>query len=720
MYRQILMPLTLGFAVIGIALASERHVAAAEKVDEPKIARVVLMPNLPQPFAISDWDRVTRDYLELLFDFDRQGDHLPLVKWRDEERKMVAIPAYIGGPRDPEAINFLAAVVSGSLVGIDMQNYGGHDWVAMGDRFFDREEGVYLNRIDSEAGRSFWYDIFPNVLAYQVNALYPNDARDETAKAVAVRWHDACVALGGSTDPPGLPCFNHTGFSLQTMQPMERGWIEPEAAAGIAWMQYIAWQRFKDPRFLTAADWCLRSLEARPADASPLYEVLLPYGALAAARMNAELGRDYDVERLLNNCFEPRGRPQARPGWGVIADRWQENDVHGLVGSATDGGGYAFAMNTYQWVGALVPLARYDTRYARDIGKWTLNVANASRLFYANAHDDEHQSSYAWAKEHDPKSAVGYEGIRKWKRGSAVARNDLRTVNGRIVDGSYAATHFLRESPPIRQVLEEEPVDGGAFEHVWEVDLPDAEKRWLVVTAKRVDGGHADNAFRFSCADKPAGPYVEAFVVDGAEGTQLAALPAEFKSTLYVKAESTDRTAGATGQDRLVVDALAVTYQMDVGPFAQGDRVVSFVALIEESTVPIVLYRPVSATTDFGLYGSSHVGILGGIIGRTNVEHILRLDLLKTDYFRDAAYPSFLYYNPHDTEETVEVDVGLQPRDVYDAVSDELLHQNVTGQVQVAIPADEARIVVLAPTGQELRREGGKTLIGDVVVRYAN
>ena len=77
----------------------------------------------------------------------------------------------------------------------------------------------------------------------------------------------------------------------------------------------MAWVKFKDPRFLTAADWCLRSLEERPLNKSPLYEVLLPYGALAAARMNAELGRHYDVAKLTQACFDPHGRPQARPGW---------------------------------------------------------------------------------------------------------------------------------------------------------------------------------------------------------------------------------------------------------------------------------------------------------------------------------------------------------------------------------------------------------------------
>ena len=142
------------------------------------------------------------------------------------------------------------------------------------------------------------------MLFYQVNALYPDDAeRDQQALSVAHKWHEACVALGGKTDPLALPNFDHTGLNLATMQPVERGWIEPEAAAGIAWLEYMAWVQFEDPRFLTAADWAIRSLEERPVEQSPLYEVLLPYGALAAARMNAELGtrlrRRQISERLL-------------------------------------------------------------------------------------------------------------------------------------------------------------------------------------------------------------------------------------------------------------------------------------------------------------------------------------------------------------------------------------------------------------------------------------
>jgi hypothetical protein len=208
--------------------------------------------------------------------------------------------------------------------------------------------------------------------------------------------------------------------------------------------------------------------------------------------------------------------------------------------------------------------------------------------------------------------------------------------------------------------------------------------------------------------------------VSGKDSAHLVELPAELTKKLYVKAESSDRSAGWTGPDKLSVDAMAISYQSSIGPFAQGDLVVTFIDLLKEATVPIVLYRPASATTDLGLYGSSHVGILGGIIKPTNVEKILQLDLLKTDYFHDQAYPTYLYYNPHGSAKTVAVELGSEAKDIYDAVSDQFLQKNIQGRARIAIPADNTRIVVLTPVGGKILREGKRTLIDNVIVRYGN
>jgi hypothetical protein len=291
-------------------------------------------------------------------------------------------------------------------------------------------------------------------------------------------------------------------------------------------------------------------------------------------------------------------------------------------------------------------------------------------------------------------------------------------VRGKQIRGGFASTHLLGETPPDGQVFEETPGNGDAFEHVWEFDLPDVDDCWLVVAANRIDGGHAGNAFQFAFAASPEGPYTDAFAVSGAEPAHVVKLPPALRGKLYVKAESNDHTDGWSGPDKLSVDAMAISYRSNISPFAQGDLVVSFIDLLDNATVPIVLYRPASTVTDLGLYGSSHVGILGGIIRTTNIAGILQIDLLKTDYFHASAYPTYLYYNPCPTPQLVEIDVGPEPCDIYEAVNNRVLQSDVRGTVRVTIPANTAIVVVLAPAGGEFRLEGKRTLINDVVVRF--
>ena len=156
-------------------------------------------------------------------------------------------------------------------------------------------------------------------------------------------------------------------------------------------------------------------------------------------------------------------------------------------------------MNTFATAMPMVPLARYEDRYSRAIGKWMLNAANAARLFYADAHTPQNQSSEFWTG--DPQSSVAYEGLRH---------------------------HWL----------------GGEF--------------------------------------------------DGEE--------------IYAAGDP-------------------LTYGW--GP-----------------------------QTDFGIYGSAVSGVFGSIIKTTNVDKILQLDLLATDFYRDAAHSTYLYYNPFGTTQSVAINLG--------------------------------------------------------------
>jgi hypothetical protein len=145
---------------------------------------------------------------------------------------------------------------------------------------------------------------------------------------------------------------------------------------------------------------------------NPSYELQLPYGTYIAARINAELGTEYDIQKFTTWSFD-RGHLR---GWGTIVGKWGGMDVSGLVGEANDNGNdYAFQLNGVQQAAALVPMVRYDKRFANAIGKWMLNLANATRLFYPGFLPAHLQDGTAWSDTNDPERIIGYEALReKW------------------------------------------------------------------------------------------------------------------------------------------------------------------------------------------------------------------------------------------------------------------------------------------------------------------
>jgi hypothetical protein len=120
--------------------------------------------------------------------------------------------------------------------------------------------------------------------------------------------------------------------------------------------------------------------------------------------------------------------------------------------------------------------------------------------------------------------------------------------------------------------------------------------------------------------------------------------------------------------------------------------------------------------TDLGLYGSSYAGILGAIVRPTSDSRILQLDCLATDFFRDRAYPTFLYCNPHPKARCVTLPVGDKAVTVYDIVGKTILSRKAKGVTKITVPADSAVIAVLVPAGGAVRREGRKLLVNDIVI----
>lgn len=406
------------------------------------IPRVEEMPDLPQPYLMRDWKTVAAQYDSLVFDLTATGQYLPLV-WINTnttnypEHSSFGLHTVVGTPypSSAEAINVIPAVVGASLVGIDKSDQFGVNWVLGCEEFFNRRPGenVYLNNPTGTSGDDWWYAVMPNIFFYQLNSLYPHTGDfDFQFNSVADRWCTAVEVMGGSATPWNRASMNYRGWYLASMTPHTAGVTEPETAGSLAWLLYNAYTVTGNERYRMGAEWALEFLDDYNANAA--YELQLPYGSYIAARMNAELGTQYDIEKFVNWSFEAAGNPRE---WGVTLGSWGGYDCDGLVGEALNDG-YAFLMNGYEMAAALIPMIRYDDRFTHALAKWFLNMANASRLYYANYLPAENQDGEAWAYVYDPQAVIGHESMREF----AIGTNISPFATGDALSGGWGNTNF--------------------------------------------------------------------------------------------------------------------------------------------------------------------------------------------------------------------------------------------------------------------------------------
>lgn len=547
-----------------IILNSLVFISVAQQVAIP---RIEAMPNLPSPYVMRDWKKVAIDYDNFIFDVTKNGTYLPLISISSlpginySNIQDIKMDTYVGQNNHgnvAEAINIIPSVVGASLVGVDKTNQFGVNWVEKVKDFYNLKNGqnIYLNNYSTSTGNDWWYEVMPNIFFYQLYSLYPNVDSDffNQFTSIADRELDVLYKLGGKIQPWTIPNMNFRAFNLSTNTPNNTSVPEPETAGSIAWILYQAYVKTNDMKYLQGSELALDFLNSW--SSNPSYEIQLPYGIYTATRMNAIEGTNYDITKMLNWTFSS-GLNTLR-GWGTIVGKWNGYDVSGLIGEANDAGNdYAFLMNGFQHASALVPVAKYDKRYARAIGKWILNLSNASRLFYKNGLPvyNQETSSYAWDNQFDSNNCIPFESMKQ----------------------------------------------------TWN----------------------------------------------------------------------------------------------NVSPFAMGDAV-----------------KGNWAKTNLSLYSGSSVGYLASIISTTNVSGILQINLNKTDFNGNNTYPTFLYYNPYTTSQTVSISLPSGNFDIYDAISETDIRNNVSGSTNFSIDADNVRILVIYPSGKTSTINGRFKSIENNIIDY--
>ncbi len=549
----------------------------AHPIAQIGVKRIDSMPNLPKPFKIMDFKTLAQDYDNKVYDVNQTGKYWPLI-WKDNSRKNFDQETYgiytaMGDVRQGkghydgtfhESLASIGSVLGGSLVGIDKSSQNGDNYVRMLKNYFNSENNwnIMMNNTSPEVAqlgggyaRDWWYDVYPNVMFYAVADLYPEvNEYDTILRSVADKFYEADAVLDGNYD--------YSFFDYSTMTP-SKTWIctQQDAAAGHSFVLYSAYQKFNDKKYLDGAKSSLEALLNQKDNY--FYEILMPFGAYVAARMNAEQNTNYNYSKVLDWTFD--GNSACREGWGVLDDNWNGYDVSGLVGSTTHNDGFAFLMNTYDTMWPLVPMVRYDQRYANSIGKWMLNAANASRFFYPYEIPDDHQT-IPEEKEHT-KGVLAYEALIK-------------------------RSHYEEEG----------------------------------------------------------------------------------------------------------------LYQDIKAPVAIGDG--------------MKWNKDNPKVSQFSVYGSGHVGIAGAIISKTNVENILQLDLLATDFYRGKAHPSYLYYNPNKETKEVVISIGDKDLKIYDAIERKFISQKTKYDFTFTVKGESSCLLVLVPASAIIKSEGGKLYADDTVIDY--
>jgi hypothetical protein len=337
--------------------------------------------------------------------------------------------------QNSEGINVLPSLVGATLVGQNIRSMYGKDRLTMVQDFFNKANGenIYLNNASAGSGGDWWYDVMPNVYFYQLYDKFPDFNAEATFqfKSVADKFLEATRKMGGKATPWTPAVMNYRAWNFKTMEGNANGVKEPEAAGTFGWLLYHAYKKTKNKEYLKGAEWSMEYLNSL--GSNPSYELQLPYGVYTAAKMNAEIGTKYNIEKMVNWCFN-RGPLR---GWGTIIGKWGNYDVSGLVGEANDGGNdYAFLMNGVQQAAALVPMVRYDKRFAKAIGKWMLNLSNASRLFYPGFLPSNQQDGAGWSQVNDMEGLIAHEAMKQ------KFQNITPYSTGDALGGGWAATNL--------------------------------------------------------------------------------------------------------------------------------------------------------------------------------------------------------------------------------------------------------------------------------------
>ena len=317
-------------------------------------------PSRPRELPL-DWGRIARAFDRFVTD---PANRVMFVDGQGHSAFTAFLEGQTGPNADHELVSYGPIVLGKHLLGDDvtvlLPTLAG---------YFDETRGISVNT-PGEDRIEMWYLMYVNALAAHITrGTLSHDA------AAMYRWRqsvDTLRAMARSIDYD----FNVQGYDFGTRSPWTRKDIyrQPDAVGGYAYLMLLAYEAWGDPGYL---DESRKAIELYLAfEQNPWYEV--PSGAmaaLAAARLHA-LGHNTNVQRALDYVLDPAA--------GMVVGTWGGREAHGLYrGWRFSQPESAYSMESLVPLPYLLPIARYDVRFAREIAQYALHVSANARLFYS-------------------------------------------------------------------------------------------------------------------------------------------------------------------------------------------------------------------------------------------------------------------------------------------------------------------------------------------------
>ena len=266
--------------------------------------------------------------------------------------------------------------------------------------YFNQDAGIFLN---GTSGNSIEYWYLLNVDALAAGIIRTKLSDDAVSIKMLRSTADRLMDMAHQIEYD----FNDQGYNFESNTPWTRKDIyrQPDVVGAYAYLMLFAYEMFGDSKYLEESKIALLSYQ--DFEKNPWYEI--PSGAMScitAARLGAHYrDPDVDLHKVLSFALDPH--------YGAMqAGDWGGREVNGLIrGWGGADRGEAYSMESMVLLPYLLPVLRYNTQYAEEIGKYALNLSANMRWFYSDHMPSEQQS------RPDLTPVMPYEKLTRTKKG---------------------------------------------------------------------------------------------------------------------------------------------------------------------------------------------------------------------------------------------------------------------------------------------------------------